>query len=58
MPMDERWRGVQNRQIDVHVRSTDPGADAASRRIGRRGLAIAIGIFVIAILTIILVLTH
>ena len=54
--MDERWRGLQNRQIDVHVRSTDPGADAASRRIGRRGLAIAIGIFVIAILTVILVL--
>ena len=59
MPMDERLRGLQNRQMDVHVRDTDPGADAAApRRISGRGLAIAIGVFAIGLLMLIVALAR
>ena len=59
MPMDERFRGFQNRQQDVHVRDPGPGADgAAPRRIGGRGLAIAIGIIAVGLLVLIVALTR
>jgi hypothetical protein len=57
MPMDERFRGFQNRQQDVHVRATDPATDGASRgRMSGRGLAIAIGVIAIGLIVVIVAL--
>lgn len=59
MPMDERFRGLQNHQQDVHVRDTGPGADgAAPRRISGRGLAIAIGVVAVALIVLIVALAR
>jgi hypothetical protein len=57
MPMDERFRGFQNRQQDVHVRATDPATEGAPRgRMSGRGLAIAIGVIAIGLMVVIVAL--
>ena len=59
MPMDERFRGFQNRQQDVHVRATDPATDGAPRgRMSGRGLAIAIGVVAIGLIVLIVALVR
>jgi hypothetical protein len=54
MPQDERTRGLNNRQIDVHVRDLDPAA--RSGRIGARGLAIAAGILALGLIALVFAL--
>jgi hypothetical protein len=59
MPMDERFRGFQNRQQDVHVRATDPATEGAPRgRMSGRGLAIAIGVIAIGLIVLIVALAR
>jgi len=57
MPMDERFRGLQNHQQDVHVRATDPATDGAPRRrMSGRGLAIAMGVLAVVLVVVIVAL--
>jgi hypothetical protein len=57
--MDERFRGFQNHQQDVHVRATDPATDGAPRgRMSGRGLTIAIGVVAVGLLVLIFALAR
>ncbi len=52
--MDERFRGFQNRQRDLHMRDTDP----SPRRMGARGLTIVLAIVAVASVALVIAFTR